>query len=225
MFQLLPLSLPVLDAQPNEPRWINFTTLDYAFEWEDDDIPLKSWNDLLTTAYKEPLSMHQHADMLRIFSQNPTAARHITSRLDHVVQLVENNPEIAREAFKQLLSHPDTAQTWQDTLGQLAITLRTADLVVNLAKLGSIERDWLHLYVIRAMTSCDLIDDQDNKARQVGMVCMFLKTMMKNVPQEMRLLFGEMQTFCLQFAWVKEAATLYKMLKDLDGLEKRLDND
>lgn len=59
----------------------------------------------------------------------------------------------------------------QDAVAQLPVNLCSIDLVVRLIKAETLTSDWLRLFVIRSLVSCENVkEDRETMERQVSLV-------------------------------------------------------
>ena len=70
------------------------------------------------------------------------------------------------------------------------------------------------------MRSCAETSESGARTRLVRLACMFLQLLVRNKVVTAKDLVVETQAFCVEFMHVKEAATLFRLLKELEGGEE-----
>jgi len=145
---------------------------------------------------------------------------------------VEHNPAVAAE-WLILLSSLSAADENADTVNgdekegpieqHLALlllmekNLKSVEVVNRLCCSTTIALpvDFLQSYITSCIAGCSDITDVYLQTRRVRLVCAFLLSLLRQPSAmiSMKSYIVEIQTFCIEFARVKEASTLYRMLK------------
>ncbi|KAF8984425.1 hypothetical protein BGZ46_008081 [Entomortierella lignicola] len=92
------------------------------------------------------------------------------------------------------------------------LTLHSLEVVNRLSAATALSPQFLHAYIENAIRCCELVEDKVGQARVVRMLCVFLQSLLRNEAITIPGYFHALQSFCVQFARVKEVATLFQSL-------------
>ncbi|KAG0291761.1 hypothetical protein BGZ98_002882 [Dissophora globulifera] len=117
---------------------------------------------------------------------------------------------------------PSIVDAYFDTMTHAKrLTLHSLEVVNRLTGSTTLPSRFLHAYIENAIRCCELIEDKVGQARVVRMLCVFLQSMLRNGAITIAGYFHALQSFCVQFARVKEVANLFQSLveyqRKLDG--------
>lgn len=80
--------------------------------------------------------------------------------------------------------------------------------------------DWFHNQFIHlAIDSCDLLQDPLLKKRTVRLVCLFIHNLISTHGYVLNEILEVVQSFCMRFAQLREAAGLYRVLKTIENAQ------
>lgn len=148
-------------------------------------------------------------------------------------QLVEQNPLVAHECLLRLLSTEpeDTKNEYLSALVGMDMSLHSMEVVNRLA-MHNVSTDddeededddeepilhpeYVSLFISSCIASCSNLQDRHAQNRLVRLVCVFIQSLLRNKVVRVEDIYYETQSFCVEFARIREAATLFKLLKSM----------
>ncbi|KXZ46530.1 hypothetical protein GPECTOR_43g967 [Gonium pectorale] len=173
--------------------------------------------DLLAAALRGPLLPAQQQQLLAAWDADPRVVLRLGLTPRHLPALVEASPVVATEALLRLARWPDRYAAFLEVLARSDMSLHSLEVVNRLTANGAVPTEFVHLYVTNCIHSCESTQDKYVQNRLVRLVCVFLQSLIRNRVINIADLLHEVQAFCINFSRIREAAKLFRLIKQIEA--------
>lgn len=211
-----PTPLPISEDEPIwlSPNIVSDVLWDYNMCVNNNTISVIK--ELFQKALKSSLSAEEIKVLTDAFDKDPKLVFKCGITPKDLPQLVEQNPSVASAVLIKLLSSFQLHQ-YLEKLVDMELTLASMEVVNKLANSADLPKEFLTLYITNCITHCEEKNkDKMQQNRLVRLVCVFIKSLIKNKIINPREMIVELQAFCIEFSKIPEASALFKLLKGLD---------
>ncbi|KAF8065885.1 Cn1 [Scenedesmus sp. PABB004] len=209
----------IMGVAASEFRWLQAQP-EVGLVWDstlaDDAEQAKAARDLIARALSAPLLPAQQHAVLAQLEADPKLVHRVGLRPEQLPALVEHTPVLAYELLLRLVGS-QSIQPYYQVLARMELSLHSMEVVNRLTSAADLPAEFVQLYVTNCINACEGIKDKYLQNRLVRLVCVFLQSLMRHRAPDIAALLHEVQAFCINFSRIREAATLFRVLKQMEA--------
>lgn len=215
---------PIFDYIENELEWmLPHEHYNHALEWDDDmcqnSQETSEFERLLKFSTERKLDASEEAYLKEAIKREHRLMESLGFTAELLPQLVEYNPMLTVEFLMTVLEHEDKSEIkkYLHQMTQIPVTLQSLEVVNRLVSQVELPSDFIPYYISRCTKTCEDQKDRSQQGRLVRLVCVFLRALINNSLYDMKDSLSEVQGFCVEFARIREAAALFRLLRKVDS--------
>ncbi|KAL4424376.1 hypothetical protein ABPG75_001677 [Micractinium tetrahymenae] len=136
----------------------------------------------------------------------------------HMRGLVEQNCPVASQLLLALLAHhPEAAAVYSAAVAELPMSARSVECLSAVAGGGALPGWVLATFLANCMQDVSACSDPGRQGRHVKLLCACVALVLQRQPHALAESLPELLAFCIEQSRHKQAADLYRHLRDLEA--------
>jgi len=222
--QFITIPPPLYEGPDDELEWLfPCEPFVHDIEWDpamcQNGIGRHELEKLFKIALSRKLEVEEETRFKDEIKQEPKTLESIGLNAEALPQLVEYNPMVTVEVLMIILKYEDKEEIkkYLRQMTEIDVTLQSLEVVNRLVTQVELPADFIPYYITRCTQTCENLEDRSQQGRLVRLVCVFLRALINNSLFDIKSMLIEVQAFCIEFSRIREAAGLFRLLKQMDS--------
>jgi len=197
----------------------SFLDINHPYQWDQSmssngNLALKS---IINKALISPLDQKERQELINMMNvERELILSAIT--VDKLPEVIEHNTEVAVALILNIrnTSHIDR---YLSVLEHMDMSLQSMEVVNQLTSAVELPGAFLYQYINNCIDQCQKYRDKFTQQRMVRLVCVFISCLVRNKIVQVKELVppsSYVQSFCIEHSKIREAASLFRLLKNLE---------